>query len=93
MRVWSVSVREKHVYSFERTIAGNDVLEVVGASVEEAKWIVGGKGATLQRCSRLVFACTSRILTTCQTCVAYSNNGNVPPEGVTDEIEAAMANP
>ena len=52
LRVWSV-MSEKHVYSFGKDHAGNDVTEVAGASVEEAKWIVGGKGANLAEMSKI----------------------------------------
>ena len=82
---------EKHVYSFGKDHAGNDVTEVAGASVEEAKWIVGGKGANLAEMSKIGLPVPPGFSITCQTCVAYSNNGNVWPEGVTDEIDAAMA--
>ena len=75
----------------ERDHAGNDVTEVAGASVEEAKWIVGGKGANLAEMSKIGLPVPPGFSITCQTCVAYSNNGNVWPEGVTDEIDAAMA--
>ena len=90
LRVWSV-MSEKHVYSFGKDHAGNDVTEVAGASVEEAKWIVGGKGANLAEMSKIGLPVPPGFSITCQTCVAYSNNGNVWPEGVTDEIDAAMA--
>ena len=80
LRVWSV-MSEKHVYSFGKDHAGNDVTEVAGASVEEAKWIVGGKGANLAEMSKIGLPVPPGFSITCQTCVAYSNNGNVWPEG------------
>ena len=73
---------EKHVYSFGKDHAGNDVTEVAGASVDEAKWIVGGKGANLAEMSKIGLPVPPGFSITCQTCVAYSTAGNVWPDGV-----------
>ncbi|WP_315534211.1 pyruvate, phosphate dikinase, partial [Lancefieldella rimae] len=81
---------EKHVYSFGKDHAGNDVTEVAGASVDEAKWIVGGKGANLAEMSKIGLPVPPGFSITCQTCVAYSTAGNVWPDGVLDEIDSAM---
>ena len=78
---------EKHVYRFGFDADGNNVSEVAGATVDEAKWITGGKGANLAEMAHLGLPVPSGFTITCQTCVAYSNAGNVWPEGVLDEID------
>ena len=40
---------EKHVYRFGFDANGNNVTEVAGDSVAEAKWITGGKQPRPQR--------------------------------------------
>lgn len=78
---------EKHVYRFGNDEQGNNVTEVAGASVNEAKWITGGKGANLAEMANIGLPVPPGFTITCQTCVAYSNAGNVWPEGVLDEID------
>ena len=78
---------EKHVYRFGFDENGNNVTEVAGASVNEAKWITGGKGANLAEMANIGLPVPSGFTITCQTCVAYSSAGNVWPEGVLDEID------
>ena len=78
---------EKHVYKFGVDENGNNVTEVAGASVDEAKWITGGKGANLAEMANIGLPVPPGFSITCQTCVAYSGAGNVWPEGVLDEID------
>ena len=77
---------EKHVYRFGTDENGNNVTEVAGNTVEEAKWITGGKGANLAEMANIGLPVPPGFSITCQTCVAYSEN-NVWPEGVLDEID------
>ncbi len=78
---------EKHVYRFGFDTNGNNVTEVAGATVDEAKWITGGKGANLAEMANIGLPVPPGFTITCQTCVAYSGAGNVWPEGVLDEID------
>ena len=78
---------EKHVYRFGFDADGNNVTEVAGPSVNEAKWITGGKGANLAEMANIGLPVPPGFTITCQTCVAYSSAGNVWPEGVLDEID------
>ncbi|MGI6755411.1 MAG: pyruvate, phosphate dikinase [Atopobiaceae bacterium] len=78
---------EKHVYRFGHDEKGNNVTEVAGKSVDEAKWITGGKGANLAEMANIGLPVPPGFTITCQTCVAYSGAGNVWPEGVLDEID------
>ncbi len=78
---------EKHVYRFGMDENGNNVTEVAGATVDEAKWITGGKGANLAEMANIGLPVPPGFSITCQTCVAYSSAGNVWPEGVLDEID------
>ena len=78
---------EKHVYRFGFDQDGKNVSEVAGATVDEAKWITGGKGANLAEMAYLGLPVPAGFTITCQTCVEYSGAGNVWPEGVLDEID------
>lgn len=78
---------EKHVYRFGVDENGNNVTEVAGKTVNEAKWITGGKGANLAEMANIGLPVPPGFSITCQTCVAYSSAGNVWPEGVLDEID------
>ena len=78
---------EKHVYRFGFDENGNNVTEVAGETVNEAKWITGGKGANLAEMANIGLPVPPGFTITCQTCVAYSSAGNVWPEGVLDEID------
>ena len=78
---------EKHVYRFGVDENGNNVTEVAGKTVDEAKWITGGKGANLAEMANIGLPVPPGFSITCQTCVAYSSAGNVWPEGVLDEID------
>ena len=78
---------EKHVYRCGFDANGNNVTEVAGESVAEAKWITGGKGANLAEMANIGLPVPPGFTITCQTCVAYSSAGNVWPEGVLDEID------
>ena len=42
MRDMGCHMAEKHVYRFGMDEHGNNVTEVAGSSVNEAKWITGG---------------------------------------------------
>ncbi|HIU23779.1 pyruvate, phosphate dikinase [Olsenella sp. Marseille-QA0557] len=79
----------KHVYRFGKDASGNDVTEVAGNTVDEAKYVVGGKGANLAEMAKIGLPVPPGFSITCQTCVAYSSAGNVWPEGVLDEIDEA----
>jgi len=81
------TMAEKHVYRFGFDENGNNVTEVAGASVNEAKWITGGKGANLAEMANIGLPVPSGFTITCQTCVDYSSAGNVWPEGVLEEID------
>ncbi len=81
----------KHVYRFGKNAEGVDVTEEAGASVDESKWIVGGKGANLAEMSKIGLPVPPGFSITCQTCVEYSTHNNTWPEGVLDEIDAARA--
>ncbi|MDD7584087.1 MAG: PEP/pyruvate-binding domain-containing protein, partial [Coriobacteriaceae bacterium] len=78
---------EKHVYRFGKDENGNNVTEVAGATVDEAKWITGGKGANLAEMANIGLPVPPGFSISCQTCVAYSSAGNVWPDGVLDEID------
>ncbi|WP_443742448.1 pyruvate, phosphate dikinase, partial [Tractidigestivibacter sp.] len=78
---------EKHVYRFGKDENGNNVTEVAGATVDEAKWITGGKGANLAEMANIGLPVPPGFSITCQTGVAYSSAGNVWPDGVLDEID------
>ena len=78
---------EKHVYRFGMDEHGSNVTEVAGSSVNEAKWITGGKGSNLAEMANIGLPVPPGFSITCQTCVAYSSAGNVWPEGVLDEID------
>ena len=78
---------EKHVYRFGKDENGDNVTEVAGATVDEAKWITGGKGANLAEMANIGLPVPPGFSITCQTCVAYSSAGNVWPDGVLDEID------
>ncbi len=82
---------EKHVYRFGMDEDGNNVTEVAGKTVNEAKWITGGKGANLAEMANIGLPVPPGFSITCQTCVAYSSAGNVWPEGVLDEIDEYRA--
>ena len=78
---------EKHVYRFGKDENGDNVTEVAGKTVDEAKWITGGKGANLAEMANIGLPVPPGFTITCQTCVAYSGAGNVWPDGVLDEID------
>ena len=78
---------EKHVYRFGKDANGNNVTEVAGKTVDEAKWITGGKGANLAEMANIGLPVPPGFTISCQTCVAYSGAGNVWPDGVLDEID------
>ncbi|WP_102337474.1 pyruvate, phosphate dikinase [Collinsella provencensis] len=78
---------EQHVYRFGADRTGADVTEG-NASM---KFMLGGKGANLAEMARLGLPVPGGFTVTCQTCMAYSNAGNVWPEGVLDEIKVALA--
>lgn len=78
---------KKHVYSFGADGKGQDFAEDAAPTVNEAKWIVGGKGANLTEMSHLGLPVPPGFSISCQTCVAYATAGNVWPEGVLDEID------
>ena len=90
-RVWlfeqGSEMSEKHVYRFGKDENGDNVTEVAGATVDEAKWITGGKGANLAEMANIGLPVPPGFSITCQTCVAYSSAGNVWPDGVLDEID------
>ena len=83
---------EKHVYRFGAGIDGVNATEPAGATVDEAKWIVGGKGANLAEMAKIGLPVPPGFSITCQTCVKYANSGNHWEDGVLDEIEAAREN-
>ena len=78
---------EKHVYRFGKDANGNNVTEVAGKTVDEAKWITGGKGANLAEMANIGLPVPPGFTISCQTCVAYSGADNVWPDGVLDEID------
>jgi pyruvate,orthophosphate dikinase len=75
------------VYRFGKDENGDNVTEVAGKTVDEAKWITGGKGANLAEMANIGLPVPPGFTITCQTCVAYSGAGNVWPDGVLDEID------
>lgn len=80
----------KHVYRFGKDATGVDVTEAAGKTVDEAKYIVGGKGANLAEMARIGLPVPPGFSITCQTCVAYSSAGNTwTDQAVLDEITAA----
>lgn len=82
---------EKHVYRFGADAQGNNATEVAGPTVDESKWIVGGKGANLAEMANMGLPVPPGFSITCQTCVAYSSASNTWPAGVLDEIDEAVA--
>ena len=83
---------EKHVYRFGAGIDGVNATEPAGETVDQAKWIVGGKGANLAEMAKIGLPVPPGFSITCQTCVAYANAGNIWADGVLDEIDAAREN-
>ena len=83
---------EKHVYRFGAGIDGVNATEPAGETVDQAKWIVGGKGANLAEMAKIGLPVPPGFSITCQTCVAYANAGNTWADGVLDEIDAAREN-
>ena len=83
---------EKHVYRFGAGIDGVNATEPAGETVEQAKWIVGGKGANLAEMAKIGLPVPPGFSITCQTCVKYANSGNQWEDGVLDEIDAAREN-
>ena len=83
---------EKHVYRFGAGIDGVNATEPAGETVDQAKWIVGGKGANLAEMAKIGLPVRPGFSITCQTCVAYANAGNTWADGVLDEIDAAREN-
>lgn len=80
----------KHVYCFGNDASGTDVTEAAGATVDEAKFIVGGKGANLAEMARIGLPVPPGFSITCQTCVAFSSAGNRWNDSAAlDEIDAA----
>ena len=67
---------EKHVYRFGAGIDGVNATEPAGETVEQAKWIVGGKGANLAEMARIGLPVPPGFTITCQTCMEYANGGN-----------------
>ena len=83
---------EKHVYRFGAGIDGVNATEPAGETVDQAKWIVGGKGANLAEMAKIGLPVPPGFSITCQTCVKYANSGNTWEDGVLDEIDAAREN-
>ena len=83
---------EKPVYRFGAGIDGVNATEPAGETVDQAKWIVGGKGANLAEMAKIGLPVPPGFSITCQTCVKYANSGNTWEDGVLDEIDAAREN-
>lgn len=81
----------KHVFRFGMDENGNNVTEVAGKTVEEAKWITGGKGANLAEMANIGLPVPPGFSISCQTCVEYSTHNNTWSEGVLEEIDEARA--
>lgn len=74
----------KMVYRFGVDETGADVTE----GDASLAFVLGGKGANLAEMARIGLPVPPGFTITCQTCVAYSDAGDVWPEGALDEIEA-----
>jgi pyruvate,orthophosphate dikinase len=55
------------------------------------KYVLGGKGANLAEMTKLGLPVPPGFTITCQTCVEYSQGGNVFPQGLQDEIDQHVA--
>ncbi len=75
------------VYRFGTDEQGRDVTE--GSA--DMRAVLGGKGANLAEMARIGLPVPPGFTITCQTCMAYAGAGDVWPDGVLDEIDAAMA--
>lgn len=75
----------KRVYRFGTDDQGTCVTE----GDKSMNFVLGGKGANLAEMSRIGLPVPGGFTITCQTCVEYSGDGNVWPEGALDEIVAA----
>ena len=78
---------QKRVYRFGRDENGSCVTE----GDKSMNFVLGGKGANLAEMSRIGLPVPGGFTITCQTCVEYSDAGNVWPEGSLEEIAAAEA--
>ncbi len=52
--------------------------------------LLGGKGANLAEMTNLGLPVPPGLTITTETCMAYINNGNKMPEGLMDEVKAAL---
>ena len=80
------NMAEKHVYRFGFDANGNNVTEVAGESVDQAKWITGGKGANLAEMANIGLPVPPGFTISCQTCMEYATADNTWPEGALDTI-------
>ena len=72
----------KRVYRFGKDAQGNNVTE--GNTNMKAQ--LGGKGANLAEMANIGLPVPPGFTITCQTCMEYSNAGNVWPEGALETI-------
>lgn len=78
---------QKRVYRFGTDAKGTCITE----GDKSMNFILGGKGANLAEMSRIGLPVPGGFTITCQTCIEYSETGNVWPAGALDEIVAAEA--
>ena len=52
--------------------------------------LLGGKGANLAEMTNLGLPVPPGLTITTETCMAYINNGNKMPDGLMDEVKAAL---
>ena len=72
----------KRVYAFGKDADGKNVTE----GNTNMKPQLGGKGANLAEMANIGLPVPPGFTITCQTCMEYSNAGNVWPEGALDTI-------
>ncbi|MFP3913244.1 MAG: pyruvate, phosphate dikinase [Actinomycetota bacterium] len=79
----------KWVYAFEEV---SDAQEAVGGEWEDVRALLGGKGANLGDMTRIGIPVPPGFTITTEACLAYLEAGETFPEGMMDEVEAALRN-
>ena len=78
---------KKWVYLFSEL---NEVETIVGANWDDVKALLGGKGAGLAEMTRVGVPVPPGLTVTTQACNAYQADGNTFPEGMWDQVLAAL---
>ncbi len=84
----TVTARQRWVYRFDQV---GEAQELVGGDWDEVRTLLGGKGANLGDMTRLGVPVPPGFTITTRACNAYAEAGSRLPDGLWDEVEAAMA--